>query len=262
VPNHGFQWIEGRSGSDNTERRFLIPRSANGTTREIPADLYLTFAELKPTLEAALEFANRYGSLGLVKRHFHSEQTEVQFAECWVDWRQEMKDFKTCLDAWRAVDNLDRRGLEYLMRDHYWRVLVKSDGPFLTARLNIMGHINARMNPQPVLPDACLRKTCTPQVVGGISPFVTYMLNFQRSDKPTLNTTPIVPRLVPTALSSAIWLQLAELVTGSRVMRQCEKCHKFMDITDSPRKGAKRMHDKCSLESRMSRYRLKKRLSS
>jgi len=261
VPKGGFEWIEGRAGPHGIQQRFLIPKSGRGTTFDIPTDLYLTFANLQPTPEAVLAFANRYGSLGLVKRHFHSEHTPILFAECWIDWVQEIAEFKTCLDAWLIAEDQDGPALDRFLRDRPWHVI--GDDRIVSVKLDLLMQICSKLQPMRVFPEVCFEKACKGDTVPArLTPFVFYLLNFQSTTTPTLGSTPIVGRLTPTALASSIWLQLAELVTRSRVIRKCERCHQWMDITDSPRKGAKRMHERCSLAIRMARYRQKKKTSS
>ena len=111
VPGDGFAWVEGQTGPDATLSSFLIPQSTTGASQEIPMDLYLQFARLELTPKAALEFANRYGRLGLVRRHFHSAQTAVQSAECWSDWLAEIKQFRTCQEGWLLAAEDDRKAL-------------------------------------------------------------------------------------------------------------------------------------------------------
>ena len=263
VPSGGFAWVEGRTGPDATLSSFLIPQSATGASQEIPMDLSLQFAKLKLTPEAALEFANRYGRLGLVRRHFHSAQTAVQSAECWSDWLTEIKQFRTCRDGWFLAAEDDPKALFSFLRDHHWRILVASDGPWLTAQCRILSQINEKLNPLRVLPEPCFLKTCNGDLRPQLTPFVTYHLNYvSRLGQPTGRHNTIAGHVMPTALLSTIWLQFADVVTGSRVWRKCEKCQQWMDITESPRKGAKRMHERCSLALRMARYRRKKKSKS
>ena len=272
VPAGGFQWTEGFSGPSGARELFLIPKLSPQTSRprgrmgggnRIPTDLYLTFSRLQPTPEAALEFANHYGDLGLVPRHFHSRQTTAQSAECWSDWSEEIREFQTCLEGWCIMREQDRPGLLRFMRAHHWPRFVESDDLFVAANLELISRINGKLTPQRVHPEACFRKCKIESVYFvKLTPFVSYWLNFSQSDRPTSAATPVVGRLYPTALVSSLWLQLAELVTGSRFVRRCEKCHQWMDITESPRKGAKRMHENCSLALRMARYRRKKKAST
>ena len=251
---------KGGPGPDATLSSFLIPKSTTGASQEIPMDLYLQFAKLELTPEAALEFANRYGCLGLVRRHFHSAQTAVQSAECWSDWLTEIKQFRTCRDGWFLAAEDDPKALFSFLRDHHWRILVASDGPWLTAQCSILSQINEKLNPLRVLPEPCFLKTCNGDLLPHLTPFVTYYLNHvSRLGQPTGRHNTIAGHVTPTALLSAIWLQFADVVTGSRVWRKCEKCQQWMDITESPRKGAKRMHERCSLALRMARYRRKKK---
>jgi hypothetical protein len=269
VPNGGYVWCEGRSGPWSVPSRFLISNTAvrAGSRRpsssphpvDIPPDLYLTFAHLPRTPEAALKFANAYGRLGLIPRHFHAPNTAVTLGECWSDWVEEISQFGTCLEAWFVAQTQDEARMDRFMRSHGWRRLISSDNRIVAAKLILLGHINAKLQPQRIQPEPCFRPSC--QTVGTqvkLTPFVTYALNFALSEGPTLATTSIVARLQATALVSRLWLQLAELVTGSRYLRQCEKCQQWMDISDSPRKGSKRMHERCSLALRMARYRRKK----
>jgi len=260
VPSGGFAWVEGRTGSDATLSSFLIPQSTTGASQEIPMDLYLQFARLELTPEAALEFANRYGRLGLVRRHFHSAQTAVQSAECWSDWLTELQQFRMCLEGWSLAAEDDREALVSFLRHHNWRTLVASDGPWLTAQCRILDEINEKLNPLRVFPEPCFQKRCKGDLLPRLTPFVTYYLtHVTLLGHPTGPHDPIAAHVAPTALLSAIWLQFADLVTGSRVIRKCEKCQEWMDITECPHKGAKRLHERCSLALRMARYRHKKK---
>jgi hypothetical protein len=260
VPSGGFAWVEGRTGPDGTLSSFLLPKSTTGTCQKIPEDLYLQFAKLELTPEAALEFANLYGRLGSVKRHFHSAETAVQSGECLDDWLAEIRGLQTCLKGWSLAAGDDRKALVSFLRDHDWLIDGTSDGPWLTAQIRILSQINEKLNPLPLLSEPCFRKTCKGNPLSPLTPFVTYCLNYViRPGQPTGRHDAIAAHVRPTALLSAVWLQFAELVTGSRVIRKCEKCQQWMDITESPRKGAKRMHERCSLAVRMARYRRKKK---
>jgi hypothetical protein len=61
----------------------------------------------------------------------------------------------------------------------------------------------------------------------------------------------------PVNLKAAIWLYVADLVSGLRRVRRCEVCGQHMDVSGNRRH--KSMHDKCSLKTRMSRMRARKR---
>jgi hypothetical protein len=170
------------------------------------------------------------------------------------------------VEAWRIIGSKDHRQLEHFLREHNWHEVRDSprgrviDSPFLTAKCNILLHINSRMNPQRVPPEACARKACGGFEPWTLTPFVTYQLNFaNRSAEHHLPSAALEARVHPTSLLSAIWLQFAEWVTGTRVVRPCERCHQLMDITESPRRRSKRMHQRCSLAGRMARYRLRKK---
>ena len=182
-----------------------------------------------------------------------------EYAECWLDWEQEITQFKTCLEAWFLTLGQDRNALLNFMRQHRWRTHFGPKNLFVEAKCKIILDVNTRLSPVPDFPEACYLKRCAQdQLRAGKLPSVAYQLSFSLSDATTSNGTPIVPLLVATSVVSAIWLQLAELMISRRVVRQCERCHQYMDITDSPRRGAKRMHERRSLAARMARYRQKK----
>jgi hypothetical protein len=64
---------------------------------------------------------------------------------------------------------------------------------------------------------------------------------------------------MPDTLLATIWFQFADLVCGSKVIRPCEECGKWMDISENARKASKRMHENCSLKRRMQKWREQKR---
>ena len=67
------------------------------------------------------------------------------------------------------------------------------------------------------------------------------------------------PMLVinPLDLKRALWLQLASVIAGQRKVKKCEdpKCPSpYIDVTNSARPGARRMHGHCAERVRKERY--------
>jgi hypothetical protein len=71
------------------------------------------------------------------------------------------------------------------------------------------------------------------------------------------------PELVVTSnnLGKVLWLQFAGAVAGQRKVKRCEApdCGRYMDVTESMRPGARRMHESCMERLKKQRYRDKKR---
>jgi hypothetical protein len=57
----------------------------------------------------------------------------------------------------------------------------------------------------------------------------------------------------PDTLLAAMWLQVAELITGKKIEKRCRICKDILDVTNSRRH--KQVHEVCSLRERMRRYR-------
>jgi hypothetical protein len=63
------------------------------------------------------------------------------------------------------------------------------------------------------------------------------------------------PHISPRNLRFGLWLQVAEVVSGTKRIRPCEICGKWMDVSEN--NTNKRVHEQCSLRERMRRYRSK-----
>lgn len=57
----------------------------------------------------------------------------------------------------------------------------------------------------------------------------------------------------PENLVGALWFQFFQMITGEKRIIRCEVCGDWMDVTDNRR--SKKMHDRCSLNRRMKKYR-------
>lgn len=121
------------------------------------------------------------------------------------------------------------------------------------ARTYVMNNINFNLSPRIIPPSiGCFRESCDLNKIWmpPYSQFAVYKLR----TVDTKGKSSIKGHLVPSSLLMSAWLQFAELVCGQRKLRQCDVCRQWMDVTDQARPGAKRMHDRCSLNERMRRY--------
>jgi hypothetical protein len=247
--------VPGGAGAAGIEDRFLQPLS-KGTLGPISREAYLRFAELGGDEESFIEFANSHGHLGFAKTHFHSDETDLEWAECLSEWFSEWVGFAETLAAWEAREIQDLEGV---------RKFIDSELPglgTLTQRRvfdvglqGIVQRINRKLLPEHTIKAArCFLPSCRmlqPQHLANRTAHIEYRLDVRQ------NTGRLIVKstLRPTSLISAMWLQLAEVVEGLRVIHRCQECGRWMDLSETARPRAKRMHEHCSLAARMRRYR-------
>jgi hypothetical protein len=267
VSAKGFRWVSGRCGPTVAQTRtglFLVPNSRTGRIVIPPADLYLEFAKLPIDEPSTLEFANRFGALGLRREHFHSDPPAGTLAESARAWGSAIGRFQLYFELWQVAEERNRAALRKalievgaLLDDERFgsaltRDLVK------TAKSYLVREINIHLNPPTGIPagfqtcfQGCDLRTRAVRIPEHIS--------WQLSLTDSRGRISIQPRLIPDRLVATIWLQFANLVCGQRVIRQCEVCGGWMDISENVRKGSKRMHETCSLRRRMQKWRAGKR---
>jgi hypothetical protein len=272
VPEKGFQWIDGAEGTRALPDRFLKRMSREGTTNQPSEEAYLDFAHIDGTDEAALlKFANKHGSLGTLLSHFHSADTKRVWGESLSAWQRHWEEFHRAFDLWEAASEVDRHRAKELMtlpvqepgdpRPFLPEVYSLTDersfarDPLSVAKKVVVLWINRNLMPQRnVSTRECRVPGCKELKFYNrlrVTPWVQYTLEVRESRRMVF----VELRVKPTSLLSAIWLQFAEYVAGSRKIRRCEACNQYMDVTDCARPGAKRMHERCSHAARVRRWR-------
>lgn len=268
----GYQWIEGRSGPKGQRNGFLFPRGRKTRFGPVSDEAYLEFAALDGSPESALAFAGRHGRLGVEWEHFHSDDTPMQWGESWSAWDLHIQLFKDAFSIWDCIAARDERRLKRLIASspnsnlgiyelHARSVMERHGVSFLDAMLEaLVREINMnigagrKMKSIPLncfVPGCKAGETQKKKVVFPGS--VSYRLKWSVSR----GRVRVEPQIAPANLKAAIWLQFSRLVSGERTVRRCEVCGEWMDITETARRGSKRMHERCSLASRMRRYRAK-----
>ena len=270
VPENGFRWVRGESGIDASTRipgLFLVAKGGGRLLPVIPPrDLYLEFLRVEPDEASTLEFANRFGKLGIPQEHFHSTECSGRFGESAGRWGHEIGVFQYWFEVWQSIEmrNLiklrkllldsgapleDERLKESLTRD-----LVK------TARSYVVAEINRILAPGVSIPlsnyQGCFHEGCSYKAK---VPRVTEHVSCQLILREDRGRVRIGLQLIPDQLLTTVWLQFAELVAGGRRVRPCDLCGHWMDISETARPGAKRMHERCSLARRMRKWRAKRR---
>jgi hypothetical protein len=291
-PVDGYVWEDGKAtdffgqevdGNDANETRFLRWRTSDrrvyrtNLLQTQPA-LYRTFANLEPTEEAFLKFANEYGALGvdvLVEDAVKSGKTEdgktvktLSFenprngGEPFWRWRREHSQIQRIATLLGAIENDDPN----LLRK--WFTIGDSDIRFeseqrwavvSSAKHQLRPHIwtwvmqsddeaeqlrrAARAWAQTVINEAMSSGGNTKQSLTS----VRILLNPDRS---TMRL-----HLVPDTLLAAMWLQCSRVLTENVTFRACEQCLKWFEVSpDQRRRNTKYCTDRCKVAA----YRVRK----
>ena len=242
---------------------FLSPRSHQGTIQPPPDDVYLAFLGLATDPDAVIDFANRYGHLGLPRTHFHVGDS-VRFGETWSDWAHQLELFKSCFDLWDAAVAEDAQRIRHLFQTISLEIssAAKLAEPpvrknlAVLAKYAVVQHMNRKLFASVTRPfsEACHVESCPHRNFRPtVEPHATFSLKFSIDQT---GAAKIQPKVAPSfALISSIWFQFANIITGERKIRRCEDCGKWMDVTECARPGARRLHPKCSRRLRMKRWR-------
>lgn len=280
VPSDGFVVTSGRNHPrQEQDEHFIVPVAESGITKEIPENAYLRFADTALDHAALFGIANEFGFLGLPEHHFHATADgALGSGESLDDWALEIGTFQD----WFQVNELlctirDEQGRTGAAAENRAKALIGNLRDKLrrmncvqpTSRIvnavdlasrRLVSVINDHLNPGilTIRSVECLFPGCPfssrgttvdlPSTRARISPHVVYHLRVSSSGTAE-------PKVTPSSLLSAIWLQFSELVAGSRKIRKCDVCGRWMDISETARPNAKRMHDRCGKTKRQSRWR-------
>jgi hypothetical protein len=279
VEKHGYRWVSGWLGANGKKEQFLVPGKEPPKppphTRRIelakfnkelattwyetvkaPDDLYLKLGRVELSEPGLLAFANAYGPLGIRQRHFHSDETSCATGEPYSAWKCIVREFQDCFRLWKAMDGRDLSAVRAFLTSARSEVSVEESEQDLAREVNkyLAQVINSNMIPWWALDkdNGCIRQGRM-GVPAGPYPYaaVHYHLEFDEANnrlRPTLHA------FRPVFL---VWLQFAELASGVRRVSMCEECRQWMDISDTARPTAKRMHDHCSHAARVRRWRKK-----
>ena len=121
VPENGFRWVRGESGIDASRRvsgLFLVAKGGGRLLPVIPPrDLYLEFLRVERDEASTLEFANRFGNLGIAQEHFHSTECSERFGESARRWGHVMGVFQHWFEVWQNAETRNLIKLRKLLLD-------------------------------------------------------------------------------------------------------------------------------------------------
>lgn len=273
VPIEGFEWVEGIEFANpafSPTGRFLVARP--GPTKKVPSfaeDLYVDFANLRATPKEIVKFANRNGGLRHIGRHFHrADSLDPAMGECWDrDWTLELTVFQQAIELWYRVREGDARWIRKFCDQLYrsfdqdsdadWSLAVPltlPQNPLALAREIVVATINQKLSPEIRYQAECAKPGCSFRRRGHLGSSTRGRL--RAADNGTVDLVILSNDLITT-----VWLQFATGVSGRRRVKKCEApdCGAYMDVTDSPRPGARRMHKHCEERLKKRRYRENKR---
>jgi lipocalin len=290
-PTDGFVWQNDKATSfwdeevdphTADERRFLVRRTANlAAYRTAPLQaeptLYRAFADLEPTEEAFLSFANAHGPLGVtvllesgIKKQKRADGKEVRtlsfqdpraHGEPFWRWKQEhhyMRNITGVLKAIEQQDTVTLRkwftvsddGVKYSRKDAsgFAFAVVCSPDRESKAWLWEWG-MAARTESEQLLRFASgwaqrqINDALSGTGAGTRSQSLTSVRILADTDRNAMRI-----RIVPDTLLAAMWLQCARVLTEKVTFRACEHCGKWFEVSpDAKRRQSKYCSDRCKV---------------
>ena len=268
VPDAGFEWVAGEWGPLKHHRKelFLVPRLGPSQVVTPPTDVYLELLNVKPDEQSTLDFANRFGRLGLENTHFHHGDGRVGFGESSGGWGLEIAEFKASFEMWQAAKDRDvkllkRHAAEMGDLEQLESMLARMKMPLVDAWAHwakgyVVDSINRHLGAalwHRTGDHGCFSPACNfQQRPARMTNHLCYRLNLRKNRQ---GETEVNGELIAQSLLTTIWLQFADLICGRKAVHICQVCHRYMDVTETDRRGSKRMHSSCSRRIRMQRYR-------
>lgn len=300
TPRAGVEWVEDLQRSqwmaadakDKIDLPLLVPDYDQSSDSYSPLGefpvLFLTFSELDGSQESLVEFASKFGLLGLneevsLKRNTTELEcgASITLAESANVWRQAILEMKVTVNIWNKLKRHESDSLKSVIvwsKNHendieYDSVSVqipKTDADYhldtVSSFPGILFHRTiasrstvSRFN----LSNPNFYKFLKPEeLLQPATIFVMQQVNqhLERSVWPYLEIDGTKKRYRPTYtisnLLSAMWLQFYNVLTGELKVRRCQVCHGWMDVTR--RNTNKKVHAKCSDRLRNAKFRSRK----
>jgi hypothetical protein len=277
VPKAGFKWITALEPSRHeAPQRFLVenwtpPLKPYESRTYDPiksySGLFRNFAELEPTEESFLQFANKYGALGISIGHMldvdWSEMGIVpavcteggepvpesgSFGESYADWFHSALFMRALVFLWQAADNADLPALtKHLDCSDENAVCFTIAYSYRSAPFIFWADASDRTR-------RAVRERNYVEVAHDI---VRTQISRHVEAKVVLRQTESATGIFIEAsnLLSALWLQFAFAVAGQHVYRTCEHCGNYFQIGPNGEMRSDAVF--CSNACRQAKYRKK-----
>jgi hypothetical protein len=261
VPSEGFRWADAYSfGRDvnSTLERFLIANSSQAWRRYWPLEdtpgLFRSFADLETSEAAILEFASRYGALGVAQgieipaaKHDDSDHEETfdfdfgngERLSLWVD---EILGLRQMLKVWDALQVLAVDDLQSWFRvEDFHGALRAVYDPGESMHRAVYTHervpVSIVQEFQWYLSHAEIRRiTEDPSTValsfirtvteGRLREQVVARMVYQDESE----GGPLGVSIVPKTLLGALWLQAAHAIEANKSFGRCRECRGWFEV--------------------------------
>jgi hypothetical protein len=265
VPSEGFRWVDAYSfGRDvnSVVERFLVANSSQAWRRYWPLEdtpgLFRSFADLEPTEAPILDFASRYGALGITQgieipaskpgpKSASSDEDETfdcdfgngERLAIWVD---EIQGLKQVLRVWDALQVMDVDNLQCWFRvEDFHGALRAVYDPGEPLRRAVFTH---ERTPQSTVTEfqwylshsEIRRITEDPSTValsfirtvieGRLREQVAARMVYQEQGE----GGPLGVSLVPKTLLGSLWLQAAHSIEAGKAFGRCRECRGWFEV--------------------------------
>ncbi len=277
VAEAGYRWIEACPAEPDSGQQTVRPgwfltvnraglREKPMAQRYAPlrryTGLFRTFADIQLTCEGVQAFANTYGLLGsdrvsrmIVLPEGTPTPGVVSTGESLRAWEREWRSMRRAVQLWEAAHNGDVASLSRVInwkgRDAVqYNAQPDEADPTQTRKWEVIAsaHINpgvlAHFQPGDVIRPALyyVQRTVNESVKGIISPRLLW-----KDDMTGLGW-----HVVPDSLLGALWLQLAQAISGKKEYRRCLSCDRWYELEPATARQSKLY---CSDACRMRAYR-------
>jgi hypothetical protein len=264
VSEPGYVWWP-LSLAPNDGPRTLFPCDGPSRTyrphREDPA-LFREFARVAPTEGGILSFANRFGNLRerLVRwgRKAVYSPKEVVGGETYHKWCREIFDMRLAVALWDMVRGHDMSGLA---RHISWRGENGEEVVWFGAYPDLRStqrpkapekRIRAVLATGSEIPDWWRGRSRHQHLIGPALCFLSLLINkhlsYDVSPSLDMGSVTVFPKLQysPASLSGALWLQLAQGISGNKTYRSCPGCDRYFEVSPgTARKDRLYCSDRC-----------------
>jgi hypothetical protein len=269
VPEDGFRFTDayafGRSVS-STRERFLVPKAKESQSwrRYWPlldtAGLFRAFAEIDPTEAGVLEFATRYGWLGVAQDveidetgshraapaegQGEDESFEFDFAkgESLAFWADEILGMRHTLKVWDALSAMDVEDLQawFHVEDYHGALRATYDAGAMQPRAVFTHERSPQTSVQQFqwyLSHAEIRRITEDPSTVALS-FIRTLIEGRLREQAGARLVyqdesdlgPLAVNLVPKGLLGALWLQAAQSIEANKAFGKCRQCKNWFEI--------------------------------
>ncbi|HKF59470.1 MAG TPA: hypothetical protein VKJ45_28785 [Blastocatellia bacterium] len=241
VARAGYRWIDSLDGTRICAVDAEQPDWFGSDGYETPyhplerTGLFREFAGLAPTAKGILDFANRFGLLGIGGNFTLETESDAVLvrAEPFALWKQEIQTLK--------------------MAVAFWDIFSASGGPTIVRKelqkLNLPSAVRRRLHlddDDPGMAALSFVQTLTdPRLQEHTSPRLLFQGNLPRLE--------LV--LMPSTLLGALWLQFSLAIDGLKRFIKCSQCGAPFELSRDKRTGKRADAQFCSVRCRVGHYR-------